>query len=257
MEKTLIQVKNVLLGAGIPKICVPLTGCSRTELLEEVRAVKETGPDLVEWRADFFKELKNPVSVRAMLEALQQELEEIPLLFTVRTLQEGGEARLTVSEYCDIIENAVLARPDLTDVEAFGEFPRKKQLIRYLQEKGSVVIASSHDFTKTDSCERLLEKFAQMESSGGDILKIAVMPKDFSDVTALLNATYEMNRRSDKLLISIAMGSLGMITRIAGEVSGSVLTFGSGRHASAPGQLPVKELRYVLKSLHTEDPTDK
>ena len=45
----------------------------------------------------------------------------------------------------------------------------------------------------------------------------------------------------------MAMGGSGLSTRLAGEIFGSALTFASGKKSSAPGQIPVNELRTVLK----------
>ena len=40
-----IKIKNVEIGKGIPKICIPLTGRSRDEIVEEMKIVKEYGGD--------------------------------------------------------------------------------------------------------------------------------------------------------------------------------------------------------------------
>jgi 3-dehydroquinate dehydratase-1 len=48
----------------------------------------------------------------------------------------------------------------------------------------------------------------------------------------------------------MSMGSLGCISRVAGETFGSCVTFGAFDKASAPGQLPVEKLRDVLAILH-------
>ncbi|MDD6893928.1 MAG: type I 3-dehydroquinate dehydratase, partial [Lactobacillus sp.] len=47
----------------------------------------------------------------------------------------------------------------------------------------------------------------------------------------------------------MAMGDLGKVTRMAGEVFGSALTFGAVEKASAPGQLSIAELRRALDNL--------
>ena len=54
-----IQIKNLTLGAGIPKICVPLTGTTEEKICQEAEDAKKAGADLVEWRADFYEELQN------------------------------------------------------------------------------------------------------------------------------------------------------------------------------------------------------
>jgi 3-dehydroquinate dehydratase-1 len=48
----------------------------------------------------------------------------------------------------------------------------------------------------------------------------------------------------------MSMGSLGMISRISGELFGSALTFGSAKKASAPGQLEAEQLHKILHLLH-------
>ena len=50
-------------------------------------------------------------------------------------------------------------------------------------------------------------------------------------------------------LITMSMGNIGIISRIAGEVFGSCVTFGAGKQTSAPGQIPWKELQEVMEVL--------
>ena len=50
-----IQVKNIMIGEGIPKICVPLTGKEKERILEEGKTAADAGADLAEWRAYFFE----------------------------------------------------------------------------------------------------------------------------------------------------------------------------------------------------------
>ena len=129
----------------------------------------------------------------------------------------------------------------------------KKNLIESLHKEVSVVIESSHDFEKADSREVLLERFREMEKSGADILKIAVMPHGFGDVSAIMEATNDMRKECEKPLVSMAMGSIGSISRIAGENFGSSITFGTVGAASAPGQFPIGELRTLLAALHQKN----
>ena len=53
MERV-VQVRNLTLGEGLPKICIPLTDSDLHNLLRSAQTL-QTGPcDLVEWRADFY-----------------------------------------------------------------------------------------------------------------------------------------------------------------------------------------------------------
>lgn len=48
----------------------------------------------------------------------------------------------------------------------------------------------------------------------------------------------------------MSMGSLGVITRLSGELFGSCMTFAAAKHVSAPGQISVKDARNILNLLH-------
>jgi 3-dehydroquinate dehydratase-1 len=51
----------------------------------------------------------------------------------------------------------------------------------------------------------------------------------------------------------MAMGDLGKVTRVSGEIIDSVFTFGSLDQASAPGQIPVEQLAQILDALHVTE----
>ena len=249
-----IQIKKLTIGAGIPKICVPLTGTTEEKICQEAKDAKKAGADLVEWRADFFEGLMDKEACKQVLGKLSEILGETPLLFTIRTSEEGGNIAISMEDYSACCRNAARSHiADLVDVEVMGNPEEKKKLVAELQREGVKIIASSHDFDKTDSQEILLDRFREMEKSGADILKMAVMPHGFEDVAAIMEATNAMRKECEKPLVSMAMGSIGSISRISGENFGSGITFGTVGAASAPGQFPIGELRSLLEALHQKN----
>ena len=254
MTKT-IQIKNLTIGSGMPKICVPMTCASCEELCREAKEAKNAGADLVEWRADFYEALSDTDRMLETLGKIREVLGEIPLLFTIRTQAEGGKGSLSTKEYAHAnLAAAGSGNADLIDVEVFGEEEEKKALIASVQAKGAAVIGSSHDFEKTDDCAVLLKRFREIDASGADILKMAVMPEEFDDVAAIMQATNRMvTEFTEKPVISMAMGSIGSISRIAGENFGSSVTFATVGAASAPGQFPIRELRAMIEALHSKN----
>ena len=77
------------------------------------------------------------------------------------------------------------------------------------------------------------------------------MPKSTKDVITLLSATEEMSANyAQQPIVTMSMSGMGAVSRIAGETFGSAITFGAAKKASAPGQIPVEDLRNVLKILH-------
>ena len=168
-----IQVKDVSFGEGLPKICVPLTGITEDEIKKEGKKAVEAGAELVEWRADFFEALDDRKSLEKTLLSLSDILGQVPLLFTIRTSKEGGNREIRIKDYVNYNMWACeTGKADFIDVEAFGDEEEKKALIQSLQEKGTKVIASYHDFQKTESKEELKDRFRVLYNAGGDILSL-------------------------------------------------------------------------------------
>lgn len=249
-----VEVNQVRIGEGIPKICVPVTGKSQAALLEEISAVKEAAPELVEWRADFFEDLETEEKRIQTLKAVKEALGNTPLIFTIRTKEEGGQAELSREAYAEyLLEAAESGFAELIDVEVFSQ-PEAETLIEKLHETGALVIASTHDFQKTEDGESLKKRFLAMDRTGADLLKMAVMPREFEDVAALMQVTCEVTTEYvEKPVIAMAMGNLGSMSRIAGENFGSAVTFAAVGAASAPGQFPIEELRMMMRALHKKN----
>ena len=47
-------IKNVELGAGGTKICLPIIAKTKEEILKEGEELKNSVADIIEWRADFY-----------------------------------------------------------------------------------------------------------------------------------------------------------------------------------------------------------
>lgn len=246
-----IKIRGIRIGDGIPKICVPITGKNDAEILSEASLLLTQPCDMAEWRADWFDEVDDLEKTMTVLKKLRQILGEKPLLFTFRTLQEGGEKELPAPDYVRLIQTAASSRlADLVDIELFSLKEELPALISYVHEVSGKVILSSHDFQKTPSYEELLFRLAKMEELGADISKIAVMPQNKKDVLTLLSVTEERSLRAMRPVITMSMSEMGLISRLCGEVFGSAVTFGSVRKASAPGQIPADQLSLVLSILH-------
>lgn len=250
-----VTVRNVEIGAGMPKICVPIVGANRESILEQARAIKELPADLVEWRVDHLNHVSSLslLTVLTFLSELRNELGDIPLLFTFRTKREGGEKSISPQAYLELYRTILSSGLiDLLDVELFQGDEIVTKLLDEAHAKGVKVILSSHDFQKTPPEEELLDRLDKMEDLGGDILKIAVMPEDTKDLLTLLAVAEKSVSMFRQPVIAISMGSKGVLSRVAGEAVGSCMTFGSLGEGSAPGQMPVEELKEILEALHRE-----
>ncbi|MGX6509125.1 type I 3-dehydroquinate dehydratase [Rhodococcus sp. SJ-2] len=247
---TPVRVKGVTIGEGTPKVFVPITGSAPDALRGQVEAL--TGrTDLVEWRVDFFTAFEDPDAVVTQARALAEQLDGVPLLATFRTAHEGGEAAISDDDYSALnVALAASGAVDLVDVEYRRDPAAVRRVIEASHAHGVAVVASNHDFDGTPGRDDIVARLCAMQDLGADICKMAVMPKSTADVLTLLDATRLMHEEhATRPIITMSMGGLGVISRLAGQVFGSAATFGMVGTPSAPGQVDATELRTVLALL--------
>ena len=247
-----VKVRNVVIGEGMPKICVPIVGVTKEAILDEARAITKLPADVVEWRIDWFENVFDFAALEDVMKGLREVLGDTPILMTFRTSKEGGEKPIEDKVYADInIKAAQTGYVDMVDVEVFTGDEIVKKIIEGAHAAGVKVVASNHDFFKTPDKDDIVGRLRKMQDLGADIPKIAVMPQNKKDVLTLLAATEEMaSEYADRPIITMSMTGTGVISRLAGEVFGSALTFGAAAKASAPGQMGVEDLKKVLTILH-------
>ena len=250
-----VTVRGLAIGTGMPKICVPIVGETREDILAEARAIRELPADLVEWRVDFLNNVSSLslLTVLTFLSELRNELGDLPLLFTFRTKREGGEKSISPQAYEELYKSILSSGLiDLIDVELFLGRDIVSRLVAKAHEHGVAVIASNHDFKRTPPKEDILDRLEEMQELGADIAKIAVMPESTEDVEVLMDATATFTKYASVPAIAMSMGELGLASRTTGERFGSAVTFGTAGKASAPGQLPATELKEILETVHAE-----
>ena len=247
-----VEVRGVKIGEGVPKICVPIVGKTKEEILAAAKSFADVKMDVVEWRVDWFDGVFDFAQVEDVLKDLRPALGNTPILFTFRTSKEGGEKAIEPDAYAELnIKAAQTGYVDLIDVEIFTGDDIVKKIIDGAHAAGVKVIASNHDFFKTPAKADIIYRLRKMQDMNADIPKIAVMPQNKKDVLTLLAATEEMTTNyADRPIITMSMAGTGVISRLCGEVFGSSMTFGAAKKASAPGQMGVNDLNTVLGLLH-------
>lgn len=238
--------QTIDLTSGIPKICIPVMGKDRDAVLASCRLAAGAEHDLIEWRADY---LGDTGVIEDIFRAIREEMPETPILVTFRTKDEGGERVADDDEYFRILRRLADAGADLLDVEYFHSPIRRRAFIEKALREGLTVIVSSHDFEKTPESGEMEALLDAMYETGA-IPKLAVMPRSPADVLRLMTVTEAVRRTHGRPLITMAMGGTGVISRIAGELTGSALTFGAAGKTSAPGQLDADALADILRILH-------
>lgn len=222
-------------------------GRTRDEIRAQAEAVIQMEPDLIEWRCDCYESMFAE-DVENRLMELRELLGEIPLIFTFRTDAEGGEKFISNDNYYDLnVTVAKTGMADLIDVEAYSKNNIAMELISEIHAAGCKVIASNHDFEKTPSVEEIEHILMTMEEYGPDICKIAVMPRDKTDVDTLIQASAEVANKMIAPIVTMSMGELGAVTRVCTRLTKSAMTFAGRVQALAPGQIACGMVREILE----------
>jgi 3-dehydroquinate dehydratase-1 len=166
-------------------------------------------------------------------------------IFTLRAKEEGGAQPIPQSERHTLIESALRSGMiDIVDLELANDDPFLTFLMGTAKASAIPVILAFHDFNGTPENDDLLSKIDRRNSLGASIAKVAVMPRTPEDVLRLLQVTASVRRLYPSLpLITMSMGALGSITRVAGFLFGSDMSFALGKSPSAPGQIPMEDAR--------------
>ena len=202
-------------------LCVPLT----PKKLGDIFAADLSGADLVEVRLDYLEDPQE--SIHARWDRLP-----LPVIATCRGNERGGQFAGSIDEESRILEHAARNGARFVDID-----------YRFARPFGAAeVIGSFHDFAGTPpDVESILERAC---ASSAQIGKVATFVNSWSDNRRLLALAAQL---WPKPVIVTGMGEIGQITRVIGPSRGSLLTYASSTTASAPGQIPVREMNEVYR----------
>lgn len=214
--------------------------------LEEAQQLDRSrydGADVIEWRADFLD--KNEILTVAP--AVFEKFAGREILFTLRTRGEGGQIDLTSEEYLAIIQDIQsIYHPDYIDFEFYSHREVFEQMLEF-----SNLVLSYHNFQETP--ENMMEILSELTSLSPKLVKVSVMAHNEQEVLDLMNYTRgfkTLNPKQD--YVTISMGKVGKISRLTADLTGSSWSFASVGEESAPGQIPLENMRRIRELLNED-----
>ncbi|WNY27693.1 type I 3-dehydroquinate dehydratase [Methanolapillus ohkumae] len=222
---------------------------------------RELGADILEIRfdlilADLMKNGDEKAAKKEILSLIRKVKETgLFIIGTFRSKKEGGAMDLNA---CDLFKWIRFVTPyvDFIDLEWSSSENKLKKAIEHAQKSCTRVIISSHYFGKMPSQKEMVKMLSVSQKFGACVSKIAVTPKDNTDVLKL----FEAGARSQKEILKsksgpanlclIAMGEPFQYSRIIAPLFGSVFSYGFITEPAAPGQLRVDEIKAGMKSLN-------
>ncbi|RHH71239.1 MULTISPECIES: type I 3-dehydroquinate dehydratase [Vagococcus] len=241
-----LKVRNLELGKGKPKVCVPLVAKNFEELFSEALRISQLDCDVIEWRADYFMYAHDERFMKKAAYFVRYAIDDKPLIFTYRTLQEGGGQHIGLDDYIKLNRMMMdTGLVDVVDLELEMVLEKPSDIMVHAKEKNVKVLLSKHNHLLTPEKNQMYETIKDMYQLGGDISKLSVTPNSQQDVLNVLEISNKVKENHPEIpFVLISMGEMGQLSRMTGELYGSVLTYASnGKYLSAPGQLPISVVR--------------
>jgi len=262
LELTNDEVKE-LIDLLILNICVPIqvksNDASEIEML--IKNVKKADPDYIEFRLDYIDDISNLTSgfLKKLVELSKDAGTKI--IFTLRSLAEGGQMDISEQNKLKIIADAIVAGPDYIDVEMSSSDTLIREAVSLAIQNSVKVIFSYHDFNKTPSYDEARTIISEFEERLTQKLSIgAITTRDFPYKLIFTAQSFEDNlipirlcqviSEMRKNIISFCMGELGIFSRVSCVKYGSFFTFSSLGDKTAPGQISIYNMRDAHRILY-------
>ena len=229
-----------------PEICIPTTGRTLAEITGEALKIAQAAPDLIEFRADYFKDAVFD-NIFAAISAIRRANPKTPIIFTFRSKKEGGVSHTPKKTRARILKAVINGRLcQICDIEQSLGTNTVSSLTARAKQKGVLTIISYHNFTRTPNLKKIAALWQNAARYNPDYIKIAAMAKRGADAALLWHAISALSRKSRIKPVVVAMGEEGKITRAAG----TAITFAPLFAKGAPGQIPYFNLKEIFSLLY-------
>jgi 3-dehydroquinate dehydratase I len=210
---------------------------SPSDMLEGVKKAEQLGADFSEVRLERLDRL---VRLSDVVEAARK-----PLIATNRFLAQNEPNWKN-----EMIIRAVEEGFQYVDLDI--ESPDLEQTINHIRKKGGRIILSHHDHKGTPAPHELTVKLKEFQRHSPEICKIVTTANHIDDNLRILEFIRENHHSMP--LVSFAMGSRGILSRLLAPLYGAEFTYASLDKGleTALGQTPIDEMQRIYKTLEAD-----
>ena len=233
----MIRLGQLLLNMT-PRIAVAITDRDSNSAIAAAHA------DVLEVRADEFGN-RDAGFITDQIKRFREV--GLPMILTVRNDPAEGARHALEDSLKYTIFAAAITLVDAVDIELSSLI--KTDVRKLAKDNGKVVIVSKHDFQQTLADAALESFFQDAKSFGADIVKVAMHANSIHDVRRLMAFTL---KHQESPIITVSLGTQGMISRLALPAMGSLLTYSYISQATAPGQIPLAALQQDFRRYYPD-----
>ena len=166
-----------------------------------------------------------------------------PWIACNRSADEGGKWRGNEAERIEELIEAIELGADIIDIE--HRTRNLTETIRLIKKKAECLL-SLHKLNGTPPLDSLKEIIHQQIDAGADVCKVVTTAQSLEDNLTILQLICDF---PETRIVSLAMGNLGVISRILCPLVGGDFTYASIDKGmeSASGQITVRELKKLYE----------
>lgn len=220
-----------------PALVVPIAGTTPQLLVSEAEEAAAAGADVVEWRMDFLVGAHGTLSCAALANDVVAPILKkvpVPMLLTMRTVGQGGRARLAPGRYrlffAEMLDTLLHleADPQRIGIDLEYAFPQTPQLARQALRLGFTVVVSHCDWDEEmPDADMLRLILAEMLELPDVAVKLAVNASAPEDIRRLLAVAREMGAEYNRVIIALPLGADAAGVRKCCAVSDMPAVWGS------------------------------
>jgi 3-dehydroquinate dehydratase, type I len=231
-------------SSKIGKICVSIPADTPEALKTSIGYALDQGADIIEVRFDYTS--KDMVS--DILYSINDQKDS--MIFTCRRRDEGGKYDGSEHDRVSIIKRLASFRPMLVDVE-YNTLLENDELHDQLRALNADLLVSYHNFKETPSLDNMLDTLNEISKRYSNNIKIVTMANSLDDNIKILSLYKHItnNNNNNTNLIAFCMGEYGIASRVLCTLLGSPFTYASLKDALAPGQLTIKQMRFIYEQI--------
>ncbi len=254
-----------------PKVCVSLEAISVKDMIDEATRANIAGADYVEIRFDklylnkpepimqtnddgeeFNKMppiedwgVKNfsDIDIESSIAMLKEGI-PVPVVFTVRSVREGGFFAGNEEQRLEILAKAIESGVSFVDLELTISDKERSKLMTSAEDSNSKVIASIHETKSTPSAEEII-KLIKENKDKGDVIKFCSVVSNHRDALKIFEAANTLANEDSKHSL-MGLGSGGDWVRIHAPKLGQEMVYATMMNSfrlSDKGLINVRDLR--------------
>ncbi|TAK70994.1 MAG: type I 3-dehydroquinate dehydratase [Betaproteobacteria bacterium] len=226
-----------VLGTDVPLIAV---GFDDTVSIQTVEDVVKRGLDVAELRIDLYSSSDEKYVLQEV-----KKFRHIPTVGTIRIKAEGGQWDLSEQERLSLFK-AIISHVDSVDIELASK-SIISDVIDTAHAAKKLVVISYHNFDRTPSLAELNSIATRAKALRADVIKVATHARSQKDIQTLASFTIT---NSDVRLVTIAMGAIGIVSRVFFPAIGSCITYAYAGTLTAPGQLHLDDMFELMRTMY-------